>query len=62
MLGAKIKNYILEQGLKIGVIAQKSGFSFQTFSAMLNGNRKIMAEDYFRICKVLDVPLEKFTL
>lgn len=59
-LADKIKKYILEHGLKIGVVAEKSGISFQTFSAMLNGNRKILAEEYFKICEVLGVPLETF--
>lgn len=62
LLGKRIKDYILSSGLKIGVIAQKSGIPFNVFSNMLNGNRKIKAEEYFNICKVLDVPLEKFVI
>lgn len=60
MLGAKIKSYLSSKGLKIGVIAQKCGIPFNVFSAMLNDTRKIKAEEYFIICKVLDVPLEIF--
>lgn len=61
MLGLRIKDFILSNGLKIGVIAQKCDIPFNVFSQMLNGNRKIKAEEYFNICKVLNVPLEKFT-
>ena len=60
LLGYRIKEYISAEGLKIGVIAQKCGFAFNVFSAMLNGVRKIKAEEYFIICKVLNVPLDKF--
>ena len=58
LLGAKIKSYLSSNGLKIGVIAQKCGIPFNVFSAMLNDSRKIKAEEYFVICKVLGVPLQ----
>lgn len=60
MLGERIKNYLSEVGLKHIAVAEKAGFSLNTFSAMLNGKRKITAEEYFVICKVLNVPLDTF--
>lgn len=60
MLGAKIRTYIVENGLKLGVIAERAKIPMNTFSAMMNGKRKINAEEYFAICKVLGVPLETF--
>ena len=60
MLGAQIREYIIEQGLKLGAVAEKVGIPMNTFSAMMNGKRKITAEEYFAICMALDVPLEKF--
>ena len=60
MLGKKIKTYILESGLKIGNIASKLDIPFNIFSSMLNGNRSIKAEEYFKICSVLNLPLEYF--
>ena len=60
MLYEKIKAYIEESGLKFGAIAERIGMPMNTFSAMMNGKRKITAEEYFAICKALDVPLEKF--
>lgn len=60
MLGIQIREYIIEQGLKLGAVAEKVGIPMNTFSAMMNGKRKITAEEYFAICMALDVPLEKF--
>ena len=60
MLGEKIKRYILKAGLKIGSVASSLGIPFNTFSSMLNGNRSIKAEEYFKICSVLNLPLDYF--
>lgn len=60
MLGVKVKEYIVQTGLKIGVVAERAGIPVNTFSAMLNGKRRITAEEYFSICNALNVPLEKF--
>ena len=60
MLGNEIKKYILASGFKILAIAEKSEIPVNTFSAMLNGKRKITAEEYFSVCAALNVPLEKF--
>lgn len=60
MLGKRIKAYISDSGLKFSAVAEKAGLSLSTFSAMINGKRKIAAEEYFSICLALGVPLEKF--
>lgn len=60
MLGLKIKEYIVSSGLKLGVIADKAGIARNVFSSMMNGKRKITAEEYFSICNVLNVPLGSF--
>lgn len=60
MLGKKIKEYIANSGYKIGVIAERAGLPANTFSAMINGKRKITAEEYFAICKALGVELDYF--
>lgn len=60
MLGAQIREYIVSSGLKLGSIAEKTGIPMNTFSAMMNGKRKITAEEYFAICVALNVPLETF--
>lgn len=60
MLGERIKDYILGEGLKLGAVAERVGVPMNTFSTMMNGSRKITAEEYFAICKALNVPLDKF--
>ena len=60
MLGMRIREYITESGMKLGAIAEKADIPMNTFSAMMNGKRKITAEEYFKICRILGVPLEKF--
>lgn len=59
-MGAKIKNYIQEIGLKFCAVAEKAGIPLNTFSDMMNGKRKITADEYVAICRALSVPLEKF--
>lgn len=60
MINEKIKAYITENRLEFSAIAERAEIRTNTFSAMMNGKRKITAEDYFAICKALDVPLEQF--
>ena len=55
MLGLQIKQYMQNVGIKFSVIAEKANIPLTTFSAMINGNRRITAEEYFAICKALDV-------
>lgn len=60
MLCERIRKYIEESGLKFTIIAERVDIPMNTFSAMMNGKRKITAEEYFAICRALNVPLEKF--
>lgn len=48
-----IRQYIKERGLKFGYVAKEAGYCKQTLSAMLNGKRRIYAEDIVKLCKVL---------
>lgn len=59
-LGAAIKMYIIEHGLKQKIIAEKSGLSVQTFNAVMNGQRKLEATEYFKVCDALGVGLDYF--
>lgn len=59
-LGAAIKAYITEHGLKQKNIAEKSGFTVQTFNAVMNGQRKLEATEYFKVCDALQIPLDYF--
>lgn len=60
MLGLKIKEYLTDTGLKYSEVANEIGLPVNALAAMLNGERKITAEEYFDICRALDVPLDKF--
>lgn len=61
MLGIRIREYIVSSGMKLGAVAEKVDIPMNTFSAMMNGKRKITAEEYFAICEALNVPLDMFT-
>ncbi len=56
----RIKSYIIDLGLKQGKVAEKAGYDAKKFSAMMNGKRKIYAEDLAKICSALDVSPEQF--
>ena len=60
MLGALIKQYIEDKGLKQIRIAEKSGIRPSRFNELLNGKRQLEATEYFKICDVLGVPIELF--
>lgn len=60
MFGAKIKEYISQKGLKLGAVAERAGIPLNTFSAMVNGKRRITVEEYVSICSALGVPFETF--
>ncbi len=60
MLAGIIKAYIDSSGLKYKAISEKTQISLQTLSAMLNGKRKITAEEYFAICQALNVSVDYF--
>ncbi len=55
-----IKDYIIKAGIKQKVIAQKSGMNEGQICRTLQGERKLMAEEYINICYVLQVPMTKF--
>ena len=60
MLGALIKNYLDERGIKYSFVANEAGISNNVFSAMLSGKRKIVAEEFIRICFVMDIDTSYF--
>lgn len=60
MLYAKIKSYMDERGIKQSFLTKRLGMTTSTCNAMLNGKRGISAEEYFKICDALQVPLNYF--
>lgn len=60
MIGAKIKEYLTQNGIKQTFLAEKTGLSDSIISDICTKNRKIDCIEYYKICKVLNVPLETF--
>ncbi len=51
MLAEKIRNYIESHGLKQNHVACKSDMNVKTFNAIMNGNRKLLADEFVTICE-----------
>jgi len=60
MVGAKIKEYLDNHGIKQNWLASKVGLSPSQMSDICIKDRTIDCVVYFKICKVLNVPLEEF--
>lgn len=60
MFGRCIKNYLTNEGIENSVVAQKIGVTPSDFDLMLEGSRKISAEQYFKICRTLNVEIDFF--
>lgn len=56
----KVRAYIVENGLKQVVVAQKSHIAVETLNAILSGKQKMYAEDLKAICSALNVHPETF--
>jgi len=60
MIGAKIKKYLQEHGIKQSFLAEKTGLTNSIISDICINDRKVDCMEYFNICRALDVPLEYF--
>ena len=60
MIGSKIKEYLTENGIKQGFVAEKVGLTPSQMSDICNRNKSIDCVTYYKICKALNVPLETF--
>lgn len=56
----KVKKYIEDHYLKQKSIAEAAGIPNVTFNAMLNGKRKMYAEDLKAVCLALGVSADIF--
>lgn len=56
----KVRVYIDENGLKQISVAQRAGIPKSIFNAMMNGKRKMYADDLKAICLALNVSPELF--
>lgn len=57
----RLKKYMDVVGLKQNVVAEKSNIRYKTFNAILNGKRKLGADELYIICnKGLVISIENF--
>lgn len=54
-LAKKLNDYVNENDIKQIYIAQKTGLAEDTVSQMLNGNRRILADEFLLICTALNI-------
>jgi transcriptional regulator with XRE-family HTH domain len=59
-IGSSIKEHLTNRGITQTFICIKTKIPNNIMSPMLNGKRKISAEEYFLICEALHVPLDTF--
>lgn len=52
-INKRLNKYVTDNGIKQIYIAQKTGLTADTVSKMLNGNRRIQADEFLLICTAL---------
>lgn len=55
MVGLRIKKYLDENGIKYSFLSDKIGMPMNILSPLLNGKRKMTAEEYLLICRAIGV-------
>lgn len=60
MLSDVISEYIKSNGIKQKFIAEQLMLSDKAVSDIMSGKRKILAEEYYVLCKTLGVPMTYF--
>lgn len=61
MVGLKIKKYLDINGIKYSFVAEKIKMPMNMFSPLLNGKRKMTAEEYLLICEAIGVDANYFS-
>lgn len=59
-INKQLNDYVNRNGIKQIYISQKTGLSPDTISKILNGNRKILAEEFLLICTALNIDPNMF--
>lgn len=60
MVGARIKEYLKEKGIKQSFLAEKTGIAYSVISDICTRERKVDVIEYYKICKALELPLDYF--
>ncbi|MEG0900207.1 MAG: helix-turn-helix transcriptional regulator [Oscillospiraceae bacterium] len=56
----KMKNFILDKGIKQKKISEITGIPESVISLILSGKRKCSIEEYVSLCFALNVPIGEF--
>lgn len=59
-LAMNINHYLLENGIRRKFIVDKTGMTQNAVCLTLNGQRKLAADEYIKICDALGVPYDFF--
>ena len=60
MINESIRNYVETNLISQRTLALKAGLNSDTLSKVLNGKRRLLADEYIRICDALCVPYDLF--
>ena len=60
MIGERIGEYLNQNGITQAFLADKAKMTPISVSMVVNGTRKVSAEEYIRICRALKLDLEYF--
>lgn len=56
----RIKQYLIDHGISQTFVARKIGKNFASFNLIMNGKRKLNADELIAICDVLGVSVDLF--
>lgn len=59
-LGKKINDYLVLNQIPQKLLASKSNMTENQLNLSLNNKRKLLADEYIKICDALCVPYDKF--
>ena len=59
-INEQINNYVVENGIKQTFLSKETGMSKDTISKILNNNRRIMADEFLKICQALKIDPRTF--
>ena len=60
MVGLRIKKFLDANGIKYSFVSEKTGVPMNILSPLLNGKKKMSAEQYFLICGAIGVDANTF--
>ncbi len=59
-LAESMNAYLIKHGIKQKYVAEKSEIPENAFNLALHGKGRLLANEYERICKTLNVPFSQF--